>query len=194
MLMRRVVEAIATLIERRNLEEAEAFLAAHPLEEARQAIAQTLERLRQDVELRERTQQAIGRWIGAKVAARLLVGSPRRVSQPLLRTADAAGGEDVDVVRIQRHRTISRQGSTAVNVCAGIQGDARERENASFERRGCIESRGGADLPIPPIILTAIGQDNRRARRGREFAPYLENEDCSGAALCVESECSGQLS
>jgi len=66
MLMRRVVEAIGTLIERRHLEEAEAFLAAHPLEEARQAIAQTLERLRQDVELRERTQPAIGRWLAAK--------------------------------------------------------------------------------------------------------------------------------
>jgi puromycin-sensitive aminopeptidase len=66
MLMRRVVEAIGALIERRHLEEAEAFLAAHPLEEARQAIAQTLERLRQDVELRERTQGAIGRWLAAR--------------------------------------------------------------------------------------------------------------------------------
>jgi puromycin-sensitive aminopeptidase len=66
MLMRRVVEAIGALVERRHLEEAEAFLAAHPLEEARQAIAQTLERLRQDVELRERTQSAIGRWLGTR--------------------------------------------------------------------------------------------------------------------------------
>jgi len=66
MLMRRVVEGIGALVERRHLEEAEAFLAAHPLEEARQAIAQTLERLRQDVELRERTQGAIGRWLADK--------------------------------------------------------------------------------------------------------------------------------
>jgi len=63
MLLRRVVEAMGHLIERRELEEAEAFLAAHPLEEARQAIAQTLERLRQDVALRERTQGAIGEWL-----------------------------------------------------------------------------------------------------------------------------------
>jgi puromycin-sensitive aminopeptidase len=66
MLLRRVVEAMGSLVERRHLEEAEAFLAAHPLEEARQAIAQTLERLRQDVELRERTQGAIGRWLAAR--------------------------------------------------------------------------------------------------------------------------------
>ncbi len=66
MLMRRVIEAIGALVERRHLDEAEAFLAAHPLEEARQAIAQTLERLRQDVELRERTQRAIGRWLAAR--------------------------------------------------------------------------------------------------------------------------------
>ncbi|HEY6099315.1 MAG TPA: M1 family aminopeptidase, partial [Anaeromyxobacter sp.] len=63
MLLRRVVEAMGQLVERRHQEEAEAFLAAHPLHEARQAIAQTLERLRQDVELRERTQRAIGRWL-----------------------------------------------------------------------------------------------------------------------------------
>jgi len=63
MLLRRVVEAMGALLERRHLEEAEAFLATHPVEEARQATAQTLERLRQDVELRERTQAAIGEWL-----------------------------------------------------------------------------------------------------------------------------------
>ena len=66
MLLRRVVEAMGALIERRHLVEAEAFLAAHPLDEARQAIAQTLERLRQDVELRERTQEPIGRWLRSR--------------------------------------------------------------------------------------------------------------------------------
>jgi puromycin-sensitive aminopeptidase len=65
MLLRRVVEAIGALVERRHLEEAAAFLAAHPLEEARQATAQTLERLRQDVELRERAQPAVGAWLAA---------------------------------------------------------------------------------------------------------------------------------
>jgi puromycin-sensitive aminopeptidase len=66
MLLRRVVEGLGSLIERRHLEEAEAFLAAHPLDEAKQAIAQTLERLRQDVELRERTGRAIGRWLSSQ--------------------------------------------------------------------------------------------------------------------------------
>jgi puromycin-sensitive aminopeptidase len=63
MLLRRVVEAMGALVERRHLHEAEAFLGAHPVDEARQATAQTLERLRQDVELRERTAEAIGRWL-----------------------------------------------------------------------------------------------------------------------------------
>ncbi|WP_242337309.1 MULTISPECIES: M1 family metallopeptidase [Anaeromyxobacter] len=66
MLLRRVVEAMGALVERGELEEAEAFLAAHPLGEARQAIAQTLERLRQDVALRERTQAAVGAWLEAR--------------------------------------------------------------------------------------------------------------------------------
>jgi puromycin-sensitive aminopeptidase len=63
MLTRRVIEAIGALVERRHLEEAQAFLGAHPLEEARQAIAQTLERLRQDVELRERAATSLSRWL-----------------------------------------------------------------------------------------------------------------------------------
>jgi puromycin-sensitive aminopeptidase len=63
MLVRRVVEGIGTLTERRHLKEAETFLSAHPLEEARQATAQTLERLRQEVGLRERTQPVISRWL-----------------------------------------------------------------------------------------------------------------------------------
>jgi puromycin-sensitive aminopeptidase len=54
MLLRRLVEALGALPERRHLKEVEAFLAAHPIEGARQAIAQTLERLRMDVALRER--------------------------------------------------------------------------------------------------------------------------------------------
>jgi puromycin-sensitive aminopeptidase len=63
MLLRRVVEAMGQLVERRHLEEVTAFLAAHPMEETTQAIAQTLERLRQDVELRDRTQRAIAEWL-----------------------------------------------------------------------------------------------------------------------------------
>jgi len=63
MLTRRVVESLGTLVARHHLEEAEAFLAAHPLLEARQAIAQTLERLRQEVTLRERTMPALSRWL-----------------------------------------------------------------------------------------------------------------------------------
>ncbi|HTN52526.1 MAG TPA: M1 family aminopeptidase [Anaeromyxobacter sp.] len=66
MLLRRVVEAMGALVERRHLEEAEAFLAGHPVEEARQAIAQTLERLRQEVDLRDRTQAPIGRWLAGR--------------------------------------------------------------------------------------------------------------------------------
>jgi puromycin-sensitive aminopeptidase len=65
MLLRRVVEAMGQLVERRQLDEAAAFLAAHPMPEATQAVAQTLERLQQDVALRERTQEPIARWLDA---------------------------------------------------------------------------------------------------------------------------------
>jgi len=66
MLLRRVVEAIGQLPERRHLEEAEALLAAHPVEAAKQAAAQTLERMRQDVELHERIRPAVGKWLASR--------------------------------------------------------------------------------------------------------------------------------
>jgi puromycin-sensitive aminopeptidase len=56
MILRRLVEALGNLPERRHLEEMEKFLAQHELPAARQAVAQTLERMRADVALRERLQ------------------------------------------------------------------------------------------------------------------------------------------
>ncbi|HUM13942.1 MAG TPA: M1 family aminopeptidase [Myxococcaceae bacterium] len=63
MLLRRVVEALGNLRERRHLDEARAFLEAHPVPEAQQAIAQTLERLAQDVALRERLVPEVSVWL-----------------------------------------------------------------------------------------------------------------------------------
>jgi puromycin-sensitive aminopeptidase len=63
MLVRRTVEGMGALVERRHLEEAQAFLGALALPEARQAIAQTLERLRQDVGLRERVVAPFSAWL-----------------------------------------------------------------------------------------------------------------------------------
>ncbi|OLC78315.1 MAG: peptidase M1 [Deltaproteobacteria bacterium 13_1_40CM_4_68_19] len=54
MILRRLVEALGSLPERRHLEEVEKFLVAHELPSAKQAVAQTLERLRADVALRDR--------------------------------------------------------------------------------------------------------------------------------------------
>jgi puromycin-sensitive aminopeptidase len=66
MLQRRLVEGLAALPERRHLEEIKAFLAAHPIEGAKQATAQTLERLTMDVALRERLVPAITAWLKAR--------------------------------------------------------------------------------------------------------------------------------
>jgi len=63
MILRRLVEALGNLPERRHLEQVEAFLAAHPLESARQAVAQTLERMRMDAALRERLTPELATWL-----------------------------------------------------------------------------------------------------------------------------------
>jgi puromycin-sensitive aminopeptidase len=68
MLLRRLVESLGALPERQHLEQIERFLGAHPIEGARQAIAQTLERLRMDVALRERLVRETGAWLRAHAA------------------------------------------------------------------------------------------------------------------------------
>jgi len=66
MILRRLVEALGNLPERRHLEEVEKFLAEHELAPARQAVAQTLERMRADVALRERLQPELSGFLKAR--------------------------------------------------------------------------------------------------------------------------------
>lgn len=63
MLLRRVVEAMGALRERKQLDEARKLLAQHPVEEAKQAMSQTLEKLEQDVALRERAMPEVSAWL-----------------------------------------------------------------------------------------------------------------------------------
>ncbi len=66
LLLRRVVEGLGGFTTREQLEEARAFLAAHEIPAARQAAAQTLERLSQDVALWERIGPAVEAWLRAR--------------------------------------------------------------------------------------------------------------------------------
>ena len=64
MLWRRVVEATGQLTSRAELEGARAFFAAQQVDPVKAAVAQTLERLAEDVELAERAGPELGRWLG----------------------------------------------------------------------------------------------------------------------------------
>ena len=63
MLLRRVVEAVGQLPERRHVLEAEAHFTQHELPQAKMAIAQTLERMRQDAALWEKAGPEIAEWL-----------------------------------------------------------------------------------------------------------------------------------
>ena len=63
MLLRRIVEALGLLRTREHLEQVKALLQANPVPEAQQATAQTLERLSQDVALRERCAPEVSAWL-----------------------------------------------------------------------------------------------------------------------------------
>ena len=63
MLLRRVVESLGALRERKQLDEVRKLLTAHPVEEAKQAMSQTMEKLEQDVVLRERALPEVRAWL-----------------------------------------------------------------------------------------------------------------------------------
>ncbi len=69
MLLRRVVEAVASLTDAQHLEEARAFFEANPVEPARAAVEQTLERLAEEVALRQRCSGAIGAWLAGPITS-----------------------------------------------------------------------------------------------------------------------------
>jgi puromycin-sensitive aminopeptidase len=66
MILRRLVEGLAALPERRHYEAVRAFLEAHPIDGAKQAIAQTLERMQMDATLRDRILPRISAWLRAR--------------------------------------------------------------------------------------------------------------------------------
>ncbi|MFL5442110.1 MAG: ERAP1-like C-terminal domain-containing protein, partial [Myxococcales bacterium] len=78
MLLRRLVESLGSLPERHHYDEIERFLEKHPIEGARQAIAQTLERLRMDVALRERLVRETGAWLRAHATGSEQSGLPSK--------------------------------------------------------------------------------------------------------------------
>ena len=63
MLVRRLVEALAALPERHHLEQVERFLGEHPMDAARQATLQTLERMRSDLALRDTLMPQVSNWL-----------------------------------------------------------------------------------------------------------------------------------
>jgi hypothetical protein len=63
MILRRLVEGMAALPERRHLDEVRAFLATHPIDGATQATAQTLERMQMDAALRDKIIGPVGAWM-----------------------------------------------------------------------------------------------------------------------------------
>jgi puromycin-sensitive aminopeptidase len=62
-ILRQIAETLGSLRERRHLDELRDFFKAHPVPGAKQAMAQTLERLSQEVAHRERAMPEVTRWL-----------------------------------------------------------------------------------------------------------------------------------
>src|SRR5439155_1467792 len=125
MLLRRLIEALGALPERRHLEEVQAFLDAHPVEGAKQAIAQTLERLRMDVALRER--------LVGEVGAFALASSAYGGRSPAVLLEQRSGTP----VRLRDGSIVPREGQAPLVVAAGAE-----------QRLALVPSRGAVELVV----------------------------------------------
>ena len=99
----------------------------------------------------------------------------RRAASASAASASAAATTS-DCVIVQRHCPGLRQGAPAPDGCAGVQGDAGQRENISLERGRCTESRGAAHLPKHVRVRHTIAKNDGGVARGGERTTYLENE------------------
>ena len=93
------------------------------------------------------------------------------------RSRGRCGAADCDGVVIQRDRTVLCQSITAVYFSAGIQRDARQREDVPCERCARAERRGTADPEKHIAALSAVDQRNARTAGSGQRAPDVEDED-----------------
>jgi puromycin-sensitive aminopeptidase len=64
--LRRIIEALGQLPQRRHLTEVQALFSRHPVPAAKQTIAQTLEHMEQDLSLCERAQPSVQSWLAER--------------------------------------------------------------------------------------------------------------------------------
>jgi puromycin-sensitive aminopeptidase len=159
MILRRLVEALGALPERRHADEVRAFLATHAIEGAKQAIAQTLERMQMDTDLRDRLLGPVGEWLAARAPARNPASGIARAgglviaglvaaavfgigvkllppAAPVLPPAPAVGGRSPDATR------------TAVIDAAAAPDAAADAGDAS--RPDAAAPAGDAAADVPP--------------------------------------------
>ncbi len=66
MILRRIIESFGNLDARADLDAMKAFFAKTPLDDLKQSVAQTVERVEQHVELNERARPAVQRWLASR--------------------------------------------------------------------------------------------------------------------------------
>ena len=160
MILRRLVESMATLPERRHLDEVRTFLATHPIDGAKQATAQTLERMQMDADLRDRILGPVGAWLagrakrnpqagvgrpGGLLAAALTAAAVFLVGQQLIPQRQDAGAPAA--ARRPRAGALARHGRRRGDLAhpdgaPAVVTDASGRADAAGCRLDCQQGSG----------------------------------------------------
>jgi len=173
--LRRLVESMATLPERRHLDEVRTFLATHPIDGAKQATAQTLERMQMDADLRDRILGPVGVWLAARgkrnpqagvgrpgglfaaaltAAAVFFVGQqliPQRPAPTLPPPPAVPARAPLPATAVDATVLSRPDGSPAVATDAAGNADAPGRADGDLARPA-----DAADLPKPPPVSRAV--------------------------------------
>ena len=171
MILRRLVEGLGALPERRHAEEVKSFLAAHPIEGARQAIAQTLERMQMDSDLRDRLLAPVGDWLRARVPDG---GSPPPARDPqagiarpgglLVSALVAAAVFGVGLQLLPKPAPEpTRPAAPAADASTGGTADGAPRDATADAADARVPADGATDTSVE-------GAEDARPRTGREVA------------------------
>ena len=174
MILRRLVEALAALPERRHLDEVRAFLATHPIDGAKQATAQTLERMQMDADLRDRIIARVSAWLrepGGR-QAQAGVGRPGGLFIAALTAAAVFFGGQRLVPRLVSAPPPVVQPAPPPAPPPPTTADAAAADGAPASLDAAAHDAGSANTPSMPD--GALAPEADAARAARKAAPREE--------------------
>jgi len=187
MILRRLVEALGALPERRHAEEVKAFLASHPIDGAKQAIAQTLERMQMDTDLRDRLLGPVGDWLKANAPEPRDPQSGIGRSGGMLISALVAAAVFGIGIELLPHSSARRPAPPPAVVAARPEAGPPPRPDAAPPRDAAADATDASEHDAAPAAEAATPETARADAAAEPPSPSPRAEPGPGATAVDKS-------